>query len=185
MQKAEEIERVKKKVMFAGDSVEKETVFTPYQKARKQLNFSAMERKAISFLSKAQYEELNSLMRLYSQQELNSFFEEKGESILRWALLYSSDYRPFYNLSKIMPHQIFCVIISNENFSILNSFFNAQRLMEKHGQYNELETSLAIEKLKTLLQIENVEINEFIKKNATGALKSLFDSQSFGINANV
>jgi hypothetical protein len=146
--------------------------FTPYQQVKNQPGYSAIKKQILNLLLRGEYDELTSYFSRYRPQEIEDFFNKEGRVIFSWSIINASDCQPLNFLIKTVPTPIVCRLLTDKDFSILNSFLGGQKKMENYTIYDETERELAIEKLKALTSIENHEINDFIDKNAPVSLKS-------------
>ncbi len=166
-------EKPEKKVSFSPSTKKsKDVEFTPYQKTKK-LHYTDMKRDVLSLLQKAEYNQVISYFTSFIPQEINAFFKKEGKILLRWAIINSSDCQILDFLINKIPPEISIQCLTENNFSILDSFLGGQSTMEKSNLWNEFERKLAVEKLKILFKLDSQEINEFIENNTTPSLKNL------------
>lgn len=154
----------KRKVTFAPGVMDYERPITYYQKTKKQPNYAGMKHKVLNYLNDDKYEELESYLNLYSNNEINEFISRQGSLIIRHAIQ-SPNTKSLDFLTNKLPITSMQNTLRSNNFSILKDFLCAQQKLEEFGLYNEIKKELRIKKFLFFLQIDNENTQDFMKCN--------------------
>lgn len=157
----------KRKVTFVDDSFNQtKPQFTPYHnRLQTTPNFNLMKKKLMLLLQAGQDEVVRDYIKSHSLEHIKELFLNKGESICDWALICCAKPDPLAILVHTISGDLLYKVLSKDNFAMLTRFFRVQNILDQDGHYNQERIATVISKIKSLLSLENIQINKMIEDN--------------------
>jgi len=108
---------------------------------------------------------------------LEIFMEKEIYTILEWILISSKNNKSFQFLYEICPLEVFKTGLKENDYEILEDFFGGRSAEEGAGLLTKENRKLDCERLKFLIKIDLVGVEEFMqkRKNEWIMKKSIFE----------
>jgi hypothetical protein len=165
------IERERKKAVtfdigIADESNLSHGLMTFYHDTKKKGgNIRLIKKRVCVCLREGKYEELSSLLKSYTDEDLGAFCEKYGLSVFGLAMT-DRDIAQLKCLIDNIPSEIiYQKVFSKDNFSLLRVFLGGRKFADEDGRSDFETKELLAEKLKIIFEMGYVDINEFIRNN--------------------
>lgn len=158
---------IMRKVTFLDNSPNQTTPqFTPYHNRMRTVpNFNLMKKTFMLLLQTGQEEAVKDYIKSHTLEHMNELFLNKGESICDWALICCGKPEPIAILVNTIPSDMLYTILSKDNFAMLTRFFRVQSVLAQNGHYNQGRIATVTSKIKSLLSLNNIQINKIIEES--------------------
>ncbi len=173
---------IKRKVAFLDCSFDQtKPQFTPYHnRLQKPPNFNLMKKKFMLLLQTGQDEVVRNYLQSHTLEDIQEFLLIKGESICDWTLICCASPDPFATLVHSIPNDILYNVLSKDNFAMLLRFFRVQSILDQDGHYNPERIATLTNKIKSLLSLNNIQINKVIEDSGSADFLTNTVKQTIG-----